>query len=420
MKKSEVHLTQLASAAGCGAKIGPKVLAQVVGKLPKFTDPMLLVGPETSDDAAVYKINDELAMIHTVDFFPPVVDDPYMYGQIAAANALSDVYAMGGVPKLALNVVAFPNCLGPEVLEQILRGGADKVMEAGAVLAGGHTINDKEPKYGLCVTGYVHPDKMWKNYGAEEGDILILTKPLGCGILNTAIKAEMASQEEIERVQKIMAKLNKYAAEIASKYTIHSCTDVTGFSLAGHSLEMAKGSRKTLVIQSEKLPIIEGVEEYAQMGLIPEGAYRNRDFAGDEVRSEIKELWMEDLVFDPQTSGGLLLAVPAEEANALAEELAGMDIFGGVIGYVTELQDKAVVFAFDIHPRYAEKTLPVRLQGLDADKMYRVKEINLMPGANSSLSGNGEVFSGEFLMNVGLNLFTTQQLNSRVIEVVAE
>ena len=187
---------------------------------------MLLVGPETSDDAAVYKINDELAMIHTVDFFPPVVDDPYMYGQIAAANALSDVYAMGGVPKLALNVVAFPNCLGPEVLEQILRGGADKVMEAGAVLAGGHTINDKEPKYGLCVTGYVHPDKMWKNYGAEAGDTLILTKPLGCGILNTAIKAEMATQEEIGRVQKIMAKLNKYAAEIASRYTIHSCTEM--------------------------------------------------------------------------------------------------------------------------------------------------------------------------------------------------
>lgn len=241
-------------------------------------------------------------------------------------------------------MVAFPNCLGPEVLEQILRGGADKVMEAGAVLAGGHTINDKEPKYGLCVTGYVHPDKMWKNYGAEEGDILILTKPLGCGILNTAIKAEMASQEEIERVQKIMAKLNKYAAEIASGYTIHSCTDVTGFSLAGHSLEMARGSHKTLVIQSEKLPIIEGVKEYAQMGLIPEGAYRNRDFAGSEVRSGIKELWMEDLVFDPQTSGGLLLAVPAEEADALAEELSGMDIFGGIIGYVTEPQDKAVVF----------------------------------------------------------------------------
>ncbi len=165
-----------------------------------------------------------------------------MYGQIAAANALSDVYAMGGVPKLALNVVAFPNCLGPEVLEQILRGGADKVMEAGAVLAGGHTINDKEPKYGLCVTGYVHPDKMWKNYGAEEGDILILTKPLGCGILLTLpLRQKWRLRKEIERVQKIMAKLNKYAAEIASKYTIHSCTiDVTGFSLAGHSLENGK------------------------------------------------------------------------------------------------------------------------------------------------------------------------------------
>ena len=247
MKNNKVYLTQLASAAGCGAKIGPKVLAQVVEKLPKFTDPMLLVGPETSDDAAVYKISDELAMIQTVDFFPPVVNDPYMYGQIAAANALSDIYAMGGIPKLALNVVAFPNCLGPEVLEQILRGGADKVMEAGAVLAGGHTINDKEPKYGLCVTGYVHPEKMWKNYGAREGDTLILTKPLGSGILNTAIKAEMASAEETESVQRVMAKLNKYAAEIAGKYTIHSCTDVTGFSLAGHSLEMAKGSGKTLV-----------------------------------------------------------------------------------------------------------------------------------------------------------------------------
>lgn len=344
MKNNKVYLTQLASAAGCGAKIGPKVLAQVVEKLPKFTDPMLLVGPATSDDAAVYKISDELAMIQTVDFFPPVVNDPYMYGQIAAANALSDVYAMGGIPKLALNVVAFPNCLGPEVLEQILRGGADKVMEAGAVLAGGHTINDKEPKYGLCVTGYVHPDKMWKNYGAEAGDILILTKPLGSGILNTAIKAEMASAEETESVQRVMAKLNKYAAEIAGKYTIHSCTDVTGFSLAGHSLEMAKGSGKTLVIHSGKLPVMDGVAEYAQMGLVPEGAYRNREFAGEAIRSEIRELWKEDVVFDPQTSGGLLLAVPSDEADQLAAELGKMDISGGIIGTVTELQDKYVIF----------------------------------------------------------------------------
>ena len=201
-------------------------------------------------------------------------------------------------------------------------------------------------EYGLCVTGYVHPDKMWKNYGAEERrhPYSLPNRWDWWNSLTLPLRQKWRLRKKLRESQKIMAKLNKYAAEIASKYTIHSCTDVTGFSLAGHSLEMAKGSRKTLVIQSEKLPIIEGVEEYAQMGLIPEGAYRNRDFAGDEVRSEIKELWMEDLVFDPQTSGGLLLAVPAEEADALAEELAGMDIFGGVIGYVTELQDKAVVF----------------------------------------------------------------------------
>ena len=202
MKKNEVRLTQLASAAGCGAKIGPKVLAQVVGKLPKFTDPMLLVGPETSDDAAVYKINDELAMIHTVDFFPPVVDDPYMYGQIAAANALSDVYAMGGVPKLALNVVAFPNCLGPEVLEQILRGGADKVMEAGAVLAGGHTINDKEPKYGLCVTGYVHPDKMWKITAQKKETSLFLPNRWAVESLTLPLRQKWRLRKKLREFRK--------------------------------------------------------------------------------------------------------------------------------------------------------------------------------------------------------------------------
>ena len=252
----------------------------------------------------------------------------------------------GGIPKLARECGGFSNCLGPEVLEQILRGGADKVMEAGAVLAGGHTINDKEPKYGLCVTGYVHPDKMWKNYGAEAGDILNFSpRPLGSGILNTAIKAEMASAEETERVQRVMAKLNKYAAEIAGKYTIHSCTDVTGFSLAGHSLEMAKGSGKTLVIHSGKLPVMDGVAEYAQMGLVPEGAYRNREFAGEAIRSEIRELWKEDVVFDPQTSGGLLLAVPSDEADlACCMNWEKWIFTGGIIGTVTELQDKYVIF----------------------------------------------------------------------------
>ena len=209
---------------------------------------MLLVGTETSDDAAVYKISEELAVIQTVDFFTPVTDDPYLFGQIAAANALSDVYAMGGEPKLALNLAAFPNCLDTEILGEILKGGADKVMEAGAVLAGGHTISDNEPKYGLCVTGFVHPKKMWKNCGAEPGDLLVLTKPLGSGILSTAEKGGIIREAEHLEAVKTMTTLNKYAAELAKEFQVHCCTDITGFGLAGHAMEMAKGSKKTFVI----------------------------------------------------------------------------------------------------------------------------------------------------------------------------
>lgn len=303
-----------------------------------------MVGTETSDDAAVYRVSDDLAIIQTVDFFTPVVDDPYMFGQIAAANALSDVYAMGGSPRLALNIAAFPNCLDPEILGQIMRGGADKVKEAGAVLAGGHTINDEEPKYGLCVTGFVHPDRIWRNYGAREGDVLILTKPLGSGILNTAIKGGMASDQEIRNVGQIMASLNKYAAEAAFDFRVHSCTDITGFGLAGHSLEMASGSNKTLVIHSQKIPVLEGVSEYAQMGLIPAGAYRNRDFAEREIESRIRETWLEDVVYDPQTSGGLLLAVDRQDAEQLSERLKENGIFGVIVGEVTEQQEKFVIF----------------------------------------------------------------------------
>ena len=341
--KNKVRLTQLASAAGCGAKIGPKVLAQVVGKLPKFTDPMLLVGPETSDDAAVYKINDELAMIHTVDFFPPVVDDPYMYGQIAAANALSDVYAMGGEPKTALNIVAFPKEMDTAILGEILKGGADKVLEAGAVLAGGHTIQDDTPKYGLSVTGFVHPDKFWKNYGAQTGDKLILTKPLGAGIINTAIKADLVSERAREAVLKSMKTLNKYACEILKKYTIHACTDVTGFGLGGHGTEMAEGSNKTLVIDTQALPILPDVEEYASMGLIPGGAYRNREFAAKTGYISTAELWREDLVFDPQTSGGLLVAVPAEEAEEILKELKELLLPCAVIGEVIDREEHTLL-----------------------------------------------------------------------------
>ena len=304
---------------------------------------MLLVGTETSDDAAVYKISEELAVIQTVDFFTPVTDDPYLFGQIAAANALSDVYAMGGEPKLALNLAAFPNCLDTEILGEILRGGADKVMEAGAVLAGGHTISDNEPKYGLCVTGFVHPKKMWKNCGAEPGDLLVLTKPLGSGILSTAEKGGIIREAEHLEAVKTMTTLNKYAAELAKEFQVHCCTDITGFGLAGHAMEMAKGSKKTFVIYAEKLPVLSGAREYAEMGLIPAGAYRNREFLEKDMESRISG-WREDLLFDPQTSGGLLLAMPPEDAAGLMGRLSGLELPSAVVGEVTEEKGKFLIF----------------------------------------------------------------------------
>jgi len=314
-----------------------------LGKLPKFSDPMLLVGTETSDDAAVYKINDDLAMIHTVDFFTPVVDDPYLFGQIAAANALSDVYAMGGEPKVALNLAALPDCLDIEILGEILKGGADKVIEAGAVLAGGHTISDNEPKYGLCVSGFVDPKLMWKNYGAEAGDVLILTKPLGTGILSTAIKGELASEDEIEAAVKNMTYLNRYARDIAAGFSIHSCTDITGFGIAGHAMEMAKGSEKTLILDTGSLPVLKGVQAYTEMGLIPAGAYRNREYLEKDVESRISGTWQEDLIYDPQTSGGLLIAVSEEEAPELLKRLNTLELPSAMIGKVTEKQEKFLI-----------------------------------------------------------------------------
>ena len=314
-----------------------------MGKLPKFSDPMLLVGTETSDDAAVYKINDDLAMIQTVDFFTPVVDDPYLFGQIAAANALSDVYAMGGEPKVALNLAAFPDCLDIEILGEILKGGADKVIEAGAVLAGGHTISDNEPKYGLCVSGFVNPKLMWKNYGAEAGDVLILTKPLGTGILSTAIKGELAAENEIEAAVKNMTYLNRYARDIAAGFTIHSCTDITGFGIAGHAMEMAKGSAKTLVLDTGSLPVLKGVQAYTEMGLISAGAYRNRAYLERDIESQLSGIWLEDLVYDPQTSGGLLLAVSREDAHELLKKLNTLELPSVMIGEVTEKQEKFLI-----------------------------------------------------------------------------
>lgn len=342
-KKEKICLTKLAPNCGCAAKVGPGTLAGVLSKLPKFEDPKLLVGTETSDDAAVYQVSDELALIQTLDFFTPVADDPYVFGQVAAANAMSDVYAMGGEPKIALNIVAFPNHMNTEILGDILRGGADKVKEAGAVLAGGHTIQDDTPKYGLSVTGFVHPKAFWKNYGAKEGDVLILTKPLGVGILNTAIKADMATEEETAQVIRSMTCLNKYARDIMKDFHIHACTDVTGFGLGGHAVEMAKGSGKTLVIETDQLPVMDGVREYASMGLIPAGAYRNREFAEKAGVHSSAEICMEDIVFDPQTSGGLLLAVPTEEADKAMEKLKDLELPSAVIGKVESRQEPVLI-----------------------------------------------------------------------------
>ena len=278
-----------------------------------------------------------------MDFFTPVVDDPYTFGQIAAANSLSDVYAMGGKPVVALNIVCFPNCLPVEILGEILKGGADKVIEAGAVVVGGHSVQDDEPKYGLSVTGVVHPDKVFKNYGGENGDVLILTKPLGTGIINTAIKAGMASEKAYEKAIKVMATLNKYAGEISQKYPITSCTDITGFGFMGHVYEMASGSNKTFRIFKDLIPYIEEAKEYAEMGLVPAGSYSNREYISGKYFLDNVEGWMEDILFDPQTSGGLMVTCNREYSQNLMEELSSLDLESNIVGEVEEFKNYYIV-----------------------------------------------------------------------------
>lgn len=315
-----------------------------MGKLPKFHDDNLLVGIETSDDAAIYKVTDDIALIQTVDFFTPIVDDPYMFGQIAAANSLSDVYAMGGEPKIALNIVGFPNCLDPSVLGEILAGGADKVKEAGAVLVGGHSVQDDEPKYGLCVSGFVHPDKIFKNYGCKPGDVLILTKQIGNGIVNTAIKAEMASERAVKEVTVAMASLNKKAKEVVENHQVNACTDITGFGLLGHCVEMAVASDMTFEINVKDIAYFEDAISYAKMGLVPAGAYKNRGYSGKQVdMSQVEEHYV-DLLYDPQTSGGLLISVPPEEVESIMKEFEEkkMDTKVSIIGKVTEKGEKLI------------------------------------------------------------------------------
>ena len=316
----------------------------MLGKLPKFHNDNLLVGIETSDDAAIYKVTEDIALIQTVDFFTPIVDDPYTFGQIAAANSLSDVYAMGGEPKIALNIVGFPNCLDPAVLGEILAGGADKVKEAGAVLVGGHSVQDDEPKYGLCVSGFVHTKKIFKNYGCRPGDILILTKQIGTGIVNTAIKAEMASEAAVKEAVTVMASLNKKAKEVVEKYDVSACTDITGFGLLGHCVEMASASEVTFELHVEDIAYLEEAISYAQMGLIPAGAYKNRGYSIDQVDCGTVAEHYVDLLYDPQTSGGLLVSVSPEQAEEMIKDFAekGMDTKISIIGKVLEKGEKLI------------------------------------------------------------------------------
>ena len=309
--ETDVKLTKLASCAGCGAKVGAGTLVHLLEGFKTHTDPRLIVGYDKSDDASVYVINEELALVQTTDFFPPIVDEPYLFGQIAATNALSDVYAMGGEPKLALNIMCLAENMDKHTVQEILRGGYDKAYEAGAIITGGHTIQGSEPIYGLAVSGFVHPDKVLTNSGAKPGDVLILTKPLGVGILTTAAKADMVDKEVLDRIYAQMATLNKTARDIMVKYSVHSCTDVTGFALMGHGFEMAQGSDCTIHIQTEKVPYHKEAYEMAEMGFIPAGAYRNREYAEAGVKNMANvSRAMQDILFDPQTSGGLLIALP--------------------------------------------------------------------------------------------------------------
>ena len=321
--ENEVKLTKLAKCAGCGAKVGAGTLAQLLEGLQVRSDPNLLVGFDKSDDASVYRVSDELALVQTVDFFPPIADDPYLFGQIAAANALSDVYAMGGEPKLALNLMCVPQEMPREAVHGILRGGYDKAYEAGCIITGGHSIFDEEPKYGLAVTGFVHPARVLTNAGARPGDVLILTKPLGIGILTTACKAGMASEASGERAFQLMTTLNKGARDVMVRYRVHACTDVTGFGLMGHMLEMAQGSGVRMRLDVEKIDLLSEAVELARMGLLPEGMYRNRAFAEAWVDTGDTPLWVQDVLYDPQTSGGLLMAVDRKDADALLQALEG-------------------------------------------------------------------------------------------------
>ena len=340
----DVKLTKLASCAGCGAKVGAGTLVKMLDGFRTHTDPRLIVGYDKSDDASVYVVSDDTAIVQTTDFFPPIVDDPFLYGQIAATNALSDVYAMGGEPKLALNIMCLADSMDDKTVREILRGGYDKAYEAGAIITGGHTIHGAEPIYGLAVTGFVHPKRVLTNSGAKPGDVLILTKPLGVGILTTAAKADLVKPETMHAIYKQMATLNKTARDVMLRFTVHSCTDVTGFSLMGHSFEMAQGSGMSLHIDALSVPFHMEALEFADMGFIPAGAYRNRTYVEKGIlkKCDIPRA-LEDVFYDPQTSGGLLIAVAEKDAKDCLAALQAEIPNAAQIGYVTELHENYLI-----------------------------------------------------------------------------
>jgi selenide,water dikinase len=324
---------------GCTAKLGAGVLSHILEKLPKGEiDENLLVGYDSRDDAAIYKVSDDIAIVQTLDFFPPMVEDPYTFGKIAATNALSDIYAMGGEVKTALNIVCFPETMDLNILGEIMRGGSEKVIEAGGVLAGGHSIADSDVKYGLSVTGVVHPEHILQNNTGEPGDLLILTKKLGVGIICTANRVGEASDAAMEQAVASMTTLNKYAAEISKKYQVHACTDVTGFSFLGHLHEMMDG-RLSCRIHAKQVPVISEALAYADEFLLTAAGQRNRNYVSPYVQFEDVPFAMEEVLFDPQTSGGLLLAVSPEDGERLAQELQEIGLPAAIVGEVTEKKD---------------------------------------------------------------------------------
>ena len=335
-------LTARVKAGGCAAKLGSAELQSILAKVPVIQSPQLIAGMEGFEDAAVYKISDDLAIVETIDFFPPLVDDPFLFGQIAAANALSDVYAMGAKPILALNVLCFPTCDYPmSVLEEILKGGASKVEESGASLAGGHSIQATDPVYGLAVTGLVHPDKVLTNGGARASDVLVLTKKIGSGVSLLGLKGEELEPGSQKELFESLTALNDQACGIALRYPVNGMTDITGFGLAGHLLEMAKSSKLAVELNIDRVPFFSQAVELAGQGFVPAGAYGNRQSFSDFI-TYIKDvnLELQDLIFDPQTSGGLLMALPEGEAEALLKELGEAGIVAACVGRMHEPQSE--------------------------------------------------------------------------------